>query len=846
MKLHPLLLGLALLSAAASPAPADELIVPQPADRDRPVTVHYRLDRPVTARGHLDVEWSDQIGRVVDRQRVPVEFNGRIDATFTLDLRRAVVMRNHLAARLSLAGRPAGAATTGFIARPADRRFDDYQIVMWQKQNATQWAALKRIGITAGTVFGDREGRGSAFTTPQIEPLLDHDLRWYVENIATDFYAAYHRWTPGKPVNWLFLETQRRYAANPLDPLVLRRQPSLADRKALGAIEARLATTVRAHERYAPLFYNLADEPGIADLSAHWDFDYSPAALAEFREHLKQRYGSLAALNAGWNTAFTDWDTVLPRTTRDAIEQPDENFAAWAEFKAWMDERFAATVRAGADAVRRVDANALTAITGGQVPGWGGWNYAALAGTVGAMETGNDGAAFDIARGLDPPLVLLTTLFARGGGYEEHRLWRQLLRGGRGAIIWDDDNAFAAPDGTLGPRGRDAASYFPALRGGLAALIMQSRRQTDAIGLLYSPASFRTRWLLDRQPDGDAWSTRSAEDEHNDDNDWRRSLVAHLRGLGHLGISPRVLSSRQVEAGALRQGGVRALILPHAIALSHREAAEIREFVSRGGIAIADIEPGAFDQLSRRLPRPSLTELFAEADGKPAQVGRGQAAILLAPAPRRAAETDPHLRRLLAQASLLSPFTLEQADGTPLRDVEIHRFQNGDVTLLAVHADLPRDAGADDLRSLDPRRVRLVLPRQAYLYDLREGQALGRAERADLALDPVKPVLLAIAETALPMPVLQAPARLRRGETATLSIVPGGNTPAALHVYRVEVLDPVGATLPHYSANLIAPAGRGTIPLPVALNDPTGRWQIRVTDRLSGISISAAIEVAGP
>jgi hypothetical protein len=198
------------------------------------------------------------------------------------------------------------------------------------------------------------------------------------------------------------------------------------------------------------------------------------------------------------------------------------------------------------------------------------------------------------------------------------------------------------------------------------------------------------------------------------------------------------------------------------------------------------------------------------------------------------------------QASLLPPFTLEQADGTPLRDVEIHRFQSGDVTLLAVHADLPRDVGADDLRSLDPRRIRLVLPRQAYLYDLREGQALGRAEGADLALDPVKPVLLAIAETTLPMPVLQAPARLRRGETATLSIVPGGNTPAALHVYRVEVLDPAGAPLPHYSANLIAPAGRGAIPLPVALNDPTGRWQIRVTDRLSGISVSTAIEVTGP
>lgn len=838
------LLCLALLTfAACRTAIADQLVVPQPADRGGPVTVQYRLDRPLRAQGHLEIEWTDTYGRLVDRRRLAVSFADQTDAAFTLDLRRASALRNHLTARLVLNGAPAGEAKTDFIARPSGRAFDDYQIVMWQRQNPAQWAALKRIGVTAGKALGDREGRGPSFTAAQIEPLLDADLRWYVENIATDFYAAYHRWTPGKPNHWLFLETQRRYAENPLDPTTLHREPGLFDAAAKRTIADRLATTVRTHQRYAPLFYNLADEGGIADLSAHWDFDFSPATLAEFRRYLQQRYGSLAALNATWETSFATWDAVTPRTTREVMEQPHENFAAWAEFKAWMDEAYAAAVRDGREAVRRADPKALTAITGGQVPGWGGWNYATLAGAIEAMETGNDGRAFDIARNLDPPLVLLNTLFSRGGdGREEHRLWRQLLRGGRGTIIWDSRGEFVAPDGSLGPRGRAAASYFPELRGGIGALVIQSERQTDPVAVLYSHASFRTRWLLDRRPEGDAWSRRSAEDEHKDQNAWRRSMLASLDRLSRLGISPRIVSSRQIESAVLAEAGIRVLILPHAIALSPAEAAAIRDFVERGGIAIADSQPSSFDHLSRRLPTPALADLFVERGNDPIRAGHGQAAML----PAAPDEAMAQIERLLRQAKVRPAFALAQADGIWPADTEIHRFRNGAVSLLAVHANQPQERATQDPRRFDPRPLRLTLPRPAHLYDLREGRALGHADHVGLTLDPVKPILLALSDSPLPQPVLEAPTKLRQGETATLSIAPNGSSPAATHIYRVDVIDPSDAVVPHYSANLIAPGGRAAMVLPVALNDLPGRWQVRVTDRLSGATTSTAIEVAAP
>ena len=54
------------------------------------------------------------------------------------------------------------------------------------------------------------------------------------------------------------------------------RDPSLSDPVWQARIDARLAAIVRQQHRFQPLFYNLGDETGIADLTAFWDFDLSP------------------------------------------------------------------------------------------------------------------------------------------------------------------------------------------------------------------------------------------------------------------------------------------------------------------------------------------------------------------------------------------------------------------------------------------------------------------------------------------------------------------------------------------------------------------------------------------
>jgi len=330
---------------------------------------------------------------------------------------------------LVVAAWPLAAAATP----PVTADWPDYQIIMWQPQTETRYAGLRRLGVTAGAVLASRAGTDPAQVAAATIPLRAAGLRWYVENIATDFYAPYHRWQPGHPVTWRFTAAQALHRQDPADPAAFIRDPSLSDPAWLARVGERLAAHVRAHAAEHPLFYALGDETGIADLAAPWDFDFSPASLAGFRAWLRENYGSLAALNREWGSDFSSWDAVAPMTTDAALQRTDGNFAAWGDFKAWMDIAFAAALRAGTDAVHRADPAALAGIEGGQVPGWGGYDYGRLAGAVDVMELYDAGNNVEIVRSLNPAVTLLTTS-GGGGAAERWRIWHELLLGGRGLI----------------------------------------------------------------------------------------------------------------------------------------------------------------------------------------------------------------------------------------------------------------------------------------------------------------------------------------------------------------------------------------------------------------------------
>lgn len=687
------------------------------------------------------------------------------------------------------------AAAPAIAPAVADERWDEYQLIMWQDQPAAALPGLQRLGFTGTKLIGN----GGRIDPQALAEKRASGLPYYLENIATDLYASYHRYTPGQAVTWRFERDRARRRANPADPGVFVREPGLSDPAAIAAVQARLAALVRAQSADRPLFYNLADEPGIADLAAPWDYDLSPTSLAGFRAWLRRDYGTLDALNAQWGTAFAGWDAVQPELTDAAMRRTDQNFSAWSDFKAWMDVAFADALRAGTDAVHRADPAALAGLEGAQVPGWGGYDYGFLAGAVDVMEIYDTGNALELARAFNPALIPLGTAFSFGPR-EAHRAWRELLHGGRGMVVWDDAGDVVGPDGAAGPRGRFLQGLAGALRQVSPALLVAAPRPSP-VAVLYSQASFRIRWLLDHQPKGVAWSDRDSERE-NDDNFWRAARRQAAGNLAGLGLQPRWLTAGTLAGGALQDAGLRVLMLPHAIALSNQEVAEVRAFAARGGTVLADTEPGVFDGHGRRRASLPLAGVAAMPQAvRPDGDGAGLGGLL----------------QILQGAGVTPPVQVLGPDGAAADGVDVRMWDNGGVAVLALQAAQPWRA---------PPRLTVRLPAQALVRDMRRGLDGVRGNALDVVLDGIEPTVLVLSPVPLPGPALSR-------DGAGIRVGLDGPTPAALHAMRLEWLDAGGAVL-RSAVVRVGPGGVAAPPVP-------GAASVRASDPLSGRTATLAL-----
>ncbi len=846
-------------TSAAQSASAAEIVLPSSAlERTGPVHVIYKTGWPATGKGELSVKWTDTYGRVVEDRKIPVVLTDEAEIGFDIDLRMAVAMENELSVHFSLAGKNRkGApdnreedAKISFVARPPQQEWWDYATIMWQSHNAAQYATLKTLGVNAAM------HRGKPVDLPEIlarqelpDALLKNDLRWYNENIATDFYAEYHRWFPDREVNWKFHEAKELYAKDPSSKEAFKRNPSLSDPAWLKKVHDRLVACARINSAYRPLFYNLGDESGIADLAAYWDFDFSDNSLTEMRAWLKARYGTLEALNQQWGTHFTAWDLVTPMTTNEAIKVADDNFSSWADFKEWMDVSFANATKMGVDAVRSVDPDAYVALEGGQTPGWGGYDYARLSKVLPAIEAYDLGANVEILQSLNPKLVRVIT--TGGAGPDERwRMWYELLHGNRGLIIWDDKHQFVNNDATPGPRGKEAAPFYTELTSGIGALFINSERQSDPVAIHYSQASFRTEWLLEQKPKGAAWVKRSSATEEG--GDFQRLRESYCRLLEDLGLQYRFVSYDQVEGGELLRGGYRVMILPRSSAISRLEAEAMRRFVEQGGTLIADGEPAIFDEHSRKLSSSQLSDLFAGPHDKPISersFGQGKAifvnlSILNYYRDRLLSKEQNALGtmgKVLKTAGVAPAFSVTESTGGPAVGVEVHTFRNGGVDIVGLLAN--RQLYVEDLGQADTisnrrfdkaKTVLLNLPAESFVYDVRAGKSLGSKKQLTVQLDPYDPTVFAISPSSLPTLSVSAPARLTKGQIGQVGMNFAGATPAATHIFHVDVTDPAGKVVPYYSGNVLATKGRADKFLPLSLSDKTGNWTVHVKDLLTG------------
>ncbi len=128
---------------------------------------------------------------------------------------------------------------------------------------------------------------------------------------------------------------------------------------------------------------------------------------------------------------------------------------------------------------------------------------------------------------------------------------------------------------------------------------------------------------------------------------------------------------------------------------------------------------------------------------------------------------------------------------------------------------------------------------------MREGKLVGQVDALKTEITPGVAKLYALMPYRVSALGIEAPRRADVGKEVSVSLVVkarGRETPGC-HIVRVELTDPAGRQIPHYTQNLRCDAGQGELHLTFALNDPPGEWRLTARDTATGVTASTALRL---
>lgn len=488
------------------------------------------------------------------------------------------------------------------------RGWDQWRAIIWSTgtpADRNQWfTRLREIGFDA-----------EQCSSCNAAPFVANQFGFYLENLVPELGFLNSRAS-------IYQDDWTNYTRAPHDKRFLIRKPSLSDPAFWDTAQPRLQSLIRQYAPLQPLLYQLRDELSIGSFASPMDYDFHPRALEEFREWLKREYGSLDALNAEWETTFTRWEDVEPMTTYESKDREraalaaskPENYASWADHRAFMDWSFAAALDRLRATIRTVDDVTPVGIEGTQMPStFGGFDMWRLSRSVDWVEPYDLAGAREIWRSFVPHgMPVLSTVFGSDLPRIRQRLWWLLLNGDRGTIVWDDDASRSIEKTREGlpvtDRGRGLAEILRELKEA-APGIFRLTPEPARIAIHYSQASIRAHWMFDSREDRDTWPRRFSSYEAV----WSRLARVRdgfMRVIHDLGHDFRFVSYEQLENGELERGGYRILLLPQSVAMSAEECRAVVEFVQAGGVVIADNMTATMDKHGKRLAKGQLDELF--------------------------------------------------------------------------------------------------------------------------------------------------------------------------------------------------------------------------------------------
>ncbi len=376
-----------------------------------------------------------------------------------------------------------------------------------------------------------------------------------------------------------YVERKEKYLATK-DKKYLYRVPCLNDPDFWAQIGKKIIDTVSQKKMFNPIAYFANDEGSVTCYTDELDLCFCPHCMKSMREWLKEEYKDLDELNNVWGTSFKSWDEVVPYTYEEA--RKTGQYASWGDHRLFMEMTFANAYRIIRDYIRQEDSDGVVRMSGCQASTpYSGCDYYQLHEYVGYFEAYEVGNQLEYHRSFARPGTILGgwTGYGVSGVNADHQIWSRMYHGlTLMSIFWQP--ACLNPDFTYSNSAMDMARNFIEIRReGIGKLLLHTaKRDNLGIAIHYSMPSVHGSYAI-------------RDEERFKDN--RQGWINILEDMGY---QYDFVATQQIEAGELISKNYKLLILPYSIAISAKEAEEIRRFVENGGTIIGDFQTGIMDK----------------------------------------------------------------------------------------------------------------------------------------------------------------------------------------------------------------------------------------------------------
>lgn len=822
-------------------------------------SVKLKTDKFV--KGTLTSRLYDNYERLVDDQKLEVSFSG--EKEFTIILNSKSILTNLAKSEYTLevnSNQADHKVAEHFILQP--RKWDDYDVTMYHfgpNPIPGVWQAV------------DRQLQELNVTTLAAYTLENSKYSNYKVQAQTRIHGVES--PDNGPDMDYYLEMKKKYLESK-DKRLLIRKYGLKDSVYLKSVREELKTMVGKWKKFSPSAYYIFEEPSVTSYDDPLDLCFGETTMRSMRDWLKYQYQTLDALNKQWGTSYEKWEEVIPDDSREARQRG--NYSSWADHRSFMEICWADLFKMVQKTVNEIDPGGLVQLSGTQAASsHNGYDYSLLDQYVGQMNPYDIGNQLEYHHTFNPNLKVSgqAGYGALGKGvlydYYNHLFLKET---GGSYVFWQVSSLH--PDLRICQAGKVMKDgFYEMLKRGIGRLIGSYEPENELkIAIHFSYPSIHAAWIADGETGMKMYDNSSktlAQFDRNRDG-W-------VKILHDIGVGFNFISYSAIEKGGLLSNGYKILILPMSMALSNQEVKNIQDFVKQGGILIADALPGIMDNHTKFREERALADVFGittrsftpaelitpdhESDLKntTAKVllneseskvqllqnnfGGGKAYLLNYFMDKYSEEKLSHtnesslakLKKLFDSEGLKSGIVITSlTTGEPDNGIEKYVLSDdgGSTRLLGL---LPGKDGKD-------RSIVLHLKEPVYLYDIRNRVYFGKGNEFEFKIKNSVPELFALLQGIIEGIKISAASQTKGGETIAVDFnITGEETTNLISVATIEVFDPTGKKVNHYSKNCDIKHGAGHYSFNIALNDLKGTWKIRVTEVISSVQKEVSV-----